>query len=352
MKETRILCICSAVLVALFSTFGCDNAATPESGGLDFSSAFRFQSVADSVEFKSGNGVCGEHDTLVFASSPCDMELAHAVIGGGSDSVGCSCDSVAMEGWPSLPVTTRCDTDSMGHFEIYFGLPEYFKDVTLGVYVNADDGARISINGEFVEQIDLFDQLSPDVNDPMGHYIVIGGDSLFAVGANTLSFDVVNTGVGLYGDPVARADSSDCMYVEFHGTVRYVVEPPCEVEIDVKPGSDSNPINCKKMNGVIPVAILSTDCFDATAVDHTTVRFGPNGAMEAHWSKHGMKRHEEDIDYDGDIDLVFHFRGYETGIVCGDTIVTLTGSTFAGEEFEASDVIRTVPGGDCGGDDD
>jgi len=42
------------------------------------------------------------------------------------------------------------------------------------------------------------------------------------------------------------------------------------VDIDIKPGSDQNTINLRS-KGVIPVAILSSEDFDATNVDPTTV---------------------------------------------------------------------------------
>ena len=36
----------------------------------------------------------------------------------------------------------------------------------------------------------------------------------------------------------------------------------------------------------IPVAVLTTDTFDATQVDASTVAFGPNGASESHGRSH------------------------------------------------------------------
>ena len=119
------------------------------------------------------------------------------------------------------------------------------------------------------------------------------------------------------------------------------------VEIDIKPGSDSNSIN-PSSNGVIPVAILTTSTaqgeavdFDATTVDPVSVGFGPNGATETHG--HG---HVQDVDDDGDLDLVLHFRTRETGIQCGDTEASLIGESFDGQGIEGTDAIQTVG---CGG---
>ena len=122
-------------------------------------------------------------------------------------------------------------------------------------------------------------------------------------------------------------------------------ETELDVVIDIKPGSDTNTINCKNDRGVIPVAILTTDDFDAMTVDHTTVRFGEGGASETHGNSRGMKRHEEDVDGDGDLDLLFHFAKGEVGIQCGDTEVTLIGETYDGQSITGTDTIHTVPNG-------
>lgn len=109
------------------------------------------------------------------------------------------------------------------------------------------------------------------------------------------------------------------------------------VEIDVKPGSNKNPINLRAKNGTIPVAILTTETFDATQVDWETVRFGPSGATERH-----ERLHVRDTDGDGDMDAKLHFKTRDTGIRCGDTEATLTGETFGGDAFAGSDIIETV----------
>ena len=110
-----------------------------------------------------------------------------------------------------------------------------------------------------------------------------------------------------------------------------------EIDIDIKPGSFPNSIN-PNSNGKIPVAILTTDIFDATTVDRDTVRFGPGEAAPLRWAV-------EDVDGDGDLDLVFHFKTRETGIAPGDTEATLIGETFDGVAVEGTDSVRMVPPG-------
>ncbi|AJW70263.1 choice-of-anchor C family protein [Nitrosopumilus adriaticus] len=113
------------------------------------------------------------------------------------------------------------------------------------------------------------------------------------------------------------------------------VPPVTPVDIDIKPGSDVNPVNTKS-KGVIPVAVYSTADFDATTIDPDTVVFGPNGAAESHG-----KAHIEDVNGDGLDDVVLHFKTQESGIAKGDTEATLTGATFDGTAIEGSDNIRT-----------
>jgi len=108
------------------------------------------------------------------------------------------------------------------------------------------------------------------------------------------------------------------------------------VNVDIKPGSDPNSINLKS-KGVVPVAILTVEDFDATTVNPLSVEFGPDGAMEAHG-----RGHIEDVDGDSDLDLVLHFKTQETGIMCGDSSASLTGETFGGQAIEGSDSIKTV----------
>lgn len=114
------------------------------------------------------------------------------------------------------------------------------------------------------------------------------------------------------------------------------------VIIDIKPGSFPNSIN-PKSKGVIPVAILTTDAsdntnpFDASSVDVKTVRFGKTGTEAA-----PIQSALEDVDGDGDLDRILHFKTQDTGIQCGDTSASLTGVTLDGQTIKSSDSINTV----------
>ena len=108
------------------------------------------------------------------------------------------------------------------------------------------------------------------------------------------------------------------------------------VSLDIKPSSSRNSIN-PKSNGVIPVAILTTNSFDATTIDPLTVRFGPKAAKEAH-----NTGHIKDVNHDGNSDLILHFKTRATGIKCGDISASLTGATFNGDHIEGTDIITTV----------
>jgi hypothetical protein len=108
------------------------------------------------------------------------------------------------------------------------------------------------------------------------------------------------------------------------------------ISIDIKPGTFPNSIN-PKSKGRIAVAILTTDSFDATAVDPTTVLFGAAGVEVA-----PVHSATEDVDGDGDIDMILHFLTQDTGITCGNTSASLTGALFSGVRFKGSDSIETV----------
>ena len=114
------------------------------------------------------------------------------------------------------------------------------------------------------------------------------------------------------------------------------------VSVDIKPGSYPNTINLGS-NGVIPVAMLSLDEFDATTVDPETVSLaGASVAVRGKGSKY--MAHEEDINNDGLMDLIVQV---ETQNLNEDSLqqgyALIAGSTYDGISFEGSDEIVVVP---------
>ena len=112
-----------------------------------------------------------------------------------------------------------------------------------------------------------------------------------------------------------------------------------KVSIDIKPGSDKNPINCSDKSGVIPVAVLTSKEFNSAEINPETVLFGYTG-REAQLVHKALPL--EDVDSDGDLDAVFHFRVQDTKIECGDTEAVLTGELTNGIPFFGEDTLTTI----------
>jgi hypothetical protein len=118
------------------------------------------------------------------------------------------------------------------------------------------------------------------------------------------------------------------------------------VQIDIKPGDSTNAINLNN-DGEIVVNLFSSANFDATTIDISTVLFA--GA--------GVKSYEfQDVNRDGRLDLVLHFRSDDTNLrevysqlLLADaddgtldstkqqTTLLLTGSTTDGKLWEGLD---------------
>ena len=116
-----------------------------------------------------------------------------------------------------------------------------------------------------------------------------------------------------------------------------------EIGIDIKPGSDRNSIN-PNSKGVIPVAILGSATFDVATVDVNALAFGSDEATPAHDLTDPVvyADHLKDVNSDGFMDLVTHYRTQDTGIAKDDTEACLTGDTTGGVAIYDCDAIKTV----------
>jgi len=113
-----------------------------------------------------------------------------------------------------------------------------------------------------------------------------------------------------------------------------------DVEIDIKPGSDTNSINLGS-HGVVPVAILGSIDFDAATVNPLTVTLsGAEVKVKGHSGNAGSL---EDVNGDGYLDLVVQVYTENLDLEIGDVDAVLNAYTYAGPALTGHDVIRIVP---------
>ncbi len=118
--------------------------------------------------------------------------------------------------------------------------------------------------------------------------------------------------------------------------------PFIEIVIDIKPSTYPNSINLGS-HGLVPVAILSSDQFEAIMVDPETVEFAGAGVQMQEDSNKWMG-HEEDVNGDELIDLVLQFatQDIDPGTFQNGYAV-LTGITYDGVFVEGADEVTIVP---------
>lgn len=122
------------------------------------------------------------------------------------------------------------------------------------------------------------------------------------------------------------------LFIEFTAPFRIV-------DIDIKPGKMPNSVN-RRSQGKIPVAILSESTFYAPSeMNLKSLTFGRIGD-EASLEK--CNPAGEDVNADGLLDLVCHFRTPATGFQSGDTQGVLMGETIGGIKVKGADSVRVL----------
>jgi hypothetical protein len=112
------------------------------------------------------------------------------------------------------------------------------------------------------------------------------------------------------------------------------------VDVDIKPGSYPNCFNSND-HGAIPVAILSSNVFDATQVDPSKINMDGQGVRIV--GRGTTQAHIEDVNGDGFNDLMLQIEDVDGTYVAGDTVAEITGETFDGYPIMGTDSICIVP---------
>lgn len=113
-----------------------------------------------------------------------------------------------------------------------------------------------------------------------------------------------------------------------------------QIAIDIKPGDNPPSIN-PRSQGTTPVAILSAPTFNAPLqVDQRSLTFGRTGNEQ---SLAFCNAGGEDVNGDGLLDLVCHFRTQLTGFQAGDTVGVLKGQNVDHIHITGMDSVRIVP---------
>ena len=106
-----------------------------------------------------------------------------------------------------------------------------------------------------------------------------------------------------------------------------------KVVIDIKPGSYPNNINLNS-KGKVPIALLTTDDFDADDVEPVSCKFAEASPLS--WTMY-------DVDNDGADDVVMHFKTQELDLNKDSTEATLKCETYDGIIIIGTDSVNIVP---------
>jgi len=208
----------------------------------------------------------------------------------------------------------------------------YFKPISLGI-----SGPSVVRQGESAS---FTASLPITLTDP--GILWDFGDGAFAVGSSSVNH--------VYHQEEPVTVTVRTVDAEGHlgqASMVVAVVPPNTrfLAIDIKPGSDTNPINIKSQVN-LPVAILSSSDFDAPAqVDRETLTFGRTGDEDSIHRRGGKRVPNcsvQDVNLDSLNDLVCHFRTQATQFRPGDRAGILKGRTFNGTPIAGSDAVRIV----------
>jgi len=239
------------------------------------------------------------------------------------------------------------------------------------VYFGAYDGKVYAINSGDGSQKWSFAtgalvQSSPAIGADGTVFIGSYDNNIYALNPDGSMKWSFNTGDGVYSSPAIGADGT--IYVGSRGGRVYALNSSCgglaespwpkfgydarntsrvcptaffSVAIDIKPGEDPNIIN-RKSKGNVPVAIFSTEEFDATQIDPASVTLSAARVLLKGKSGPYMTSVKE-LNGDGLLDLLVHVETTALQLSEGDIEAVLEGKTYGGLCIRGTDTIRITP---------
>lgn len=311
--------------------------------------------TAAETDASSGSGGSANTETLTLSSQPGHTVYgpSYTYRGVGDPSWGSAKSAVAAwvhPEWPDIPGATWISTsrlvedntiDSWRWFHREFTIPSNAFDIQATVTATADNAEAVYLNGQLVGSNGAV-QGPPPYNEAWEN--VKSYEIAPRPGRNNLDFIVRN-----YNPQKAPDDPKDNPTgLIYKVDVTYKVA--LTVDIDINPGNDPNPIN-PDSNGNIPVAILHTDEFNpVNRVNVSSLRFGdPDDVDNGGGATPVHDGHVEDVDGDGDDDLVLHFPTQDAGFDGDENEGKLVGETNDGTPLFGTDSVKLVGGVKGGG---
>ena len=165
-------------------------------------------------------------------------------------------------------------------------------------------------------------------------FISVDGDDLVSVSGGWRLSNPTIQALQAFIDQ--RGASSVYMSIGIGGGLIEVFSSVRAVAMDIKPGDGPNTLN-PRSHGVVPIAILTTEEFDATSINVTSLRFGATGEEAA-----PLRSVLDDVDADGDTDLLVFFRTQDTNIDCETLFTYISGVTMTGVSIAGTDSVAVV----------
>jgi len=250
------------------------------------------------------------------------------------------CGTSFVRGDVTVPSGQVWDIDyDVGGFLYVYGTANVLPGAHVAYTLDAYADSTVNIYGG---QVDMYILVATDEPAPILN--VYGTD--FQVGGGPVIQPPNSVVIPAFGALTGKYEDGSEFSLTFVSDVPINLKVPTgggpqEIDIDIKPGSYPNAINLGS-NGVVPVAILSSDTFVATTVDPETVFLAGSG-VRVRGKGNKYLASQEDVNGDGLMDLVVKVETENLELKETAGVAILTGQTVDGVEFTGSDEITIVP---------